>query len=275
MTQFDKIYIQLIKDVLDNGVEDYNERSGFHCKAIFGAHFKIDLAQGFPLLSLRKLPLKIFVAEQVWFVKGDNNPDWLRPFTKIWDDFIEEDGTVTSYGYRWRKHFGRDQLGELIKHLKEKPGSRQAVVITWDPVSDGLTAKPRKNVPCLFSFVVNIMGGKVCMHNIVRSEDLFLGMPHDVPGFAFLQMMIAQELGLPVGTYAHTITNAHFYSDQYEAAKELIKRDNPDQQEIHLELPKNTLSLAEQGDVALIDEIVNQLKSQYKPLEAISGIRAH
>jgi thymidylate synthase len=275
MTQFDKIYKDLLKNVINNGFEDYNERSGFYCKAIPGAHFQIDLSKGLPLLSLRKLPLKIFVAEQIWFVMGENDPAWLRPFTKIWDDFIEEDGKVTSYGYRWRKHFGRDQLAELIKHLKEKPGSRQAVVIAWDPKDDGLTAKPKKNVPCLYSFVINIIGGKVCMHNIVRSEDLFLGMPHDVAGFALLQMMIAQELNLPVGTYSHSISNAHLYSDQYEAANALINRDNEVQKAIKLELPKDSFKRAEQGDITLIDEIVNQIKDQYKPLEPINGIRAH
>lgn len=275
MTQFDKIYIDIVKNILDNGIEDYNPRAKYICKALPGVHFNLDLSKGFPLLSLRKLPLKIFTAEQVWFVMGENDPAWLRPFTKIWDNFIEDDGKVTSYGYRWRKHFGRDQLKELIKMLKKNPGSRQGVVITWDPLSDGLTSKPKKNVPCLFSFAVNIIGGKLCMHNIVRSEDMFLGFPHDVAGFAFLQMMLAQELGYPVGTYSHSISNAHLYSDQYEAAKELINRVNNNQKEIQLNLPKNSFKRAEKGDVKLIDEIFNNLKIQYVPLEAISGIQAH
>jgi len=275
MTQFDKVYQDLVKEILTEGYEHYHERSDFTCKAIAGAHFKLDLSKGFPLLSLRKLPLKIFVAEQLWFLMGENDPAWLRPFTKIWDDFIEEDGKVTSYGYRWRKHFGRDQLAELIKHLKEKPGSRHGVVIAWDPKEDGLTAKPKKNVPCLFAFTVNIIGGRVCLHNIIRSQDVFLGLPHDVAGFAFLQHVIAQELGLPVGTYSHSISNAHFYSDQYQAAKELAQRKNTKQKEIKLKLPKNTLQRAEKGDTGLIEEIVSQLKPQYHPLDAIKGIRAH
>src|SRR3990167_2892865 len=274
MTQFDHVYKNLVKEILSNGIEHYNERSKFICKAIPGAHFNLDLSKGFPLLSLRKLPLKIFVAEQLWFLMGENDPEWLRPYTKIWDNFIEEDGKVTSYGYRWRKHFGRDQLAELIKHLKENPGSRQGVVIAWDPLTDGLTAKPKKNVPCLFAFTVNIIGGRVCLHNVLRSQDVFLGLPHDVAGFAFLQHVIAQELGLEVGTYSHSISNAHFYSDQYQAAEELHRRHNT-HAEVKLSLPANTLSRAEAGDVTLIEEIVSQLKSQYHPLEAISGIRAH
>lgn len=274
MTQFDRIYQNLVTQILNEGIEDKNARSNYVCKAIPGAHFNIDLSKGFPLLTLRKLPLKIFVAEQLWFLLGENDPDWLRPYTKIWDDFIEEDGKVTSYGYRWRKHFGRDQLSELIIHLSEKPTSRHGVVIAWDPTSDGLTGKPRKNVPCLFAFTLNIIGGKLCMHNIIRSNDIFLGLPHDVAGFALLQHIIAQELNVPVGTYSHSISNAHLYSDQYESAQELIIRKSQ-HPEVTLHLPKNSLSRAEAGDVTLIDEIVEDLKFQYKPLKAIKGIRAH
>lgn len=274
MTKFDEVYLDLVKKVMNEGVDKMNERSGYVCKAVPGAHFNYDLSEGFPLLTLRKLPLKIFIAEQIWFLMGNNDPAWLRPFTKIWDDFIEEDGTVTSYGYRWRKHFGRDQLAELIKHLNKKPGSRQSVVIAWDPKEDGLTAKSKKNVPCLFAFTVNIIGDKVCLHNILRSQDVFLGTPHDVAGFAFLQMVIAQELGLEAGTYSHTMSNAHFYSDQFDAARELLGRDHS-HAPIELELPENTLQRAESGDTSLIDEIIEQLKPQYKPMEAIKGIRAH
>ena len=122
---------------------------------------------------------------------------------------------------------------------------------------------------------MNIIGGKLCMHNIVRSEDMFLGFPHDVAGFAFLQMMIAQELGLPVGTYSHSISNAHLYSDQYESAKELTNRINKNQKEIKLKLPVNCFKRAEKGDVSLVDEIFQNLKPQYVPLEAITGITAH
>ena len=274
MTQFDKVYQNLVREILSNGIEEKNSRSGYMCKAIPGAHFNLDLQKGFPLLTLRKIPLKIFVAEQVWFLKGDNDPKWLRQYTKIWDDFIEEDGKVTSYGYRWRKHFKRDQIKELITYLKEKPTSRHGVVIAWDPEEDGLTGKPKKNVPCLFSFVVNIIGGKLCMHNVLRSNDVFLGLPHDVAGFALLQHILAQELGVEVGTYSHSISNAHFYSDQYEAAEELLKR-KLNHKEIQFTLPKNSLKRAEAGDPELIEEIVKMLEKQYNPLKPIKGIKAH
>lgn len=275
MTNFDRIYLDVVKDILDRGEESYNERSGFYCKAVPGMNLKIDLSVGFPLLTLRKMYIKTFVAEQVWFLMGENSPEWINKYTKIWNDFIEEDGKVTSYGYRWRKHFKRDQLGDLIKHLKDKPGSRQGVVIAWDPDNDGLLAKPRKNVPCLIAFTVNIIGGKVCLHNILRSQDVFLGMPYDIAGFALLQHIIAQELGLPVGTYSHSISNAHFYSDQYDAANEMLKRDNTEQQEIKINLPENTLQRAEKGDETLIPELIKMFEDQYKPLEAISGIKTH
>jgi len=274
MTEFDKKYKELVKNVLDNGIETLNERSGFYCKAIPGAHLNININKGFPLLSLRKIFIKTFIAEQVWFLMGENDPKWLNKYTKIWNDFIEEDGKVTSYGYRWRKHFKRDQINELIKHLKDKPGSRQGVVIAWDPVEDGLTAKLKKNVPCLIAFTINIIDNKVCLHNILRSQDVFLGMPYDIAGFAFLQHVIAQELGLPVGVYSHSISNAHLYSDQYTAASDLLKSESY-QEEINLELPVNTFKRAESGDESLIEEIEEVLSRQYKPLRIVKGIKAH
>lgn len=275
MNQFDVEYKKLLKNIIDNGVEELNTRTGYYCKALPGLTFQLEPANDFPLLSLRKLPTKIFVAEQMWFLMGENDPAWLNQYTKIWNDFIEEDGKVTSYGHRWRKYFDRDQIKELIEHLKKNPSSRHGVVIAWDQNKDGLTGAPRKNVPCLIAFTINIIGGKVCMHNVVRSNDVYLGMPHDVAGFVFLQMLIAQKLGLPVGTYTHTVSNAHLYSDQYDAVKELIERENIEQKLIKLELPENAFDRAEKGDTTLIDEIVDQIKKQYKPLDSINGIRPH
>lgn len=280
MTKFDELYLDLVEEIMETGDEYFNERSGYKIKAIPGAFFKLDLEKdGFPLLTLRKIPLKIFVAEQLWFIQGENDPsNFLQDFTRIWDDFIDEDGTLlAAYGYRWRKHFGRDQLGELIEHLKEMPGSRQGVVVTWDPADDSLVSgTPKGNVPCPYTFTANIIGDRLHLHNIVRSQDVFLGMPHDVAGFALLQLILAAKLGVKPGTYSHSISNAHFYSDQYEAARELLKRRGEhDHDEIKLEAEEDYFERAEKADKSLVTEIVDKLKSQYNPLKAIKGIKAH
>ncbi len=274
MTEFDKKYQKALSDIMENGIAETNQRTGHETKALPGLTFSIDLEKdGFPLMSLRKIPIRIFVAEQIWFLSGSRKPeDFLRNFTKIWDDFTNPNDVVTvAYGYRWRKHFGRDQIEKLIELLQKDPTSRHGVIIAWDPSSDGLGGVVKKNVPCLFSFTVNIIGGRLHMHNIIRSNDMILGCPHDVAGFAFLQSILAQKLGVKPGVYTHTISNAHIYDIHYEAAKEIIRRTN-DQKKIELHLPTESFERAEKKDVSLAEEIINDLTNQYTPSDAIKGL---
>lgn len=275
MAKFDEIYRDMLRDIVDHGAREVNERTGHEVSAIPGAHFSIDIEKdGFPLITVRKIPVKMFIAEQIWFISGARKPaDFLRDFTKIWDIFTNPADVVTvAYGYRWRKHFGRDQLGLLVKLLKKEPTSRHGVVITWDPSGDGLGVTKRKNVPCPFAFTVNIIGGRLNMHNIVRSNDMVLGFPSDVAGFALLQMMLAQKLGVRVGVYSHSISNAHMYDNQYDTVREMIQRPTT-HKPIHFELPKNSYDRAEKKDVKLVDEIVTLINSQYTPQDAITGLK--
>jgi thymidylate synthase len=275
MAQFDKIYQSMLRQILDEGVRDVNERTGHETAQMPGLSFSIDIEKdGFPLMTLRKVPTKIFIAEQVWFVSGARKPDdFLRDFTRIWDDFTNPGDVVTvAYGYRWRKHFGRDQLAKLVQLLEREPSSRHGVVVTWDPASDGLGGASKANVPCPYSFVVNIIGGRLNMMNVVRSNDMILGFPHDVAGFALLQLMLAQRLGVRPGVYSHIIANAHVYDIHYDAAKEMTKRATM-HKKIQLTLPEDSFARAEKKDHALVDEINDALLVQYKPGEAIKGLR--
>jgi len=273
MTQFDEQYKQAIWEIINQGYEEYNERTGHKTKIIPGITFHLD--DGFPLLTLRKIPIKVFVAEQIWFLTGSNRPDeFLRKFTKIWDDFTEEDGTIAAaYGHRWRKHFGRDQIGYLVNHLKEQPGSRHAVVIAWDPTDDGLgCGTKKKNVPCPYTFTVNIIGNRLHIHSIIRSNDMILGCPHDVAGFALLQYILAAKLGVKPGRLTHSISNAHVYDIHYKTAWEILEREN-EHQKIILEPQKNWFDRAENADETLVEEIVNKLTKQYHPLAPIKGLQ--
>ncbi len=275
MTAFDALYQDLLQRILEEGVREKNARTGHEVCAVPGAHFSIDLEKdGFPLLTLRKIPIKMFVAEQVWFISGARRPDdFLRDFTKIWDSFTNPADVVTvAYGYRWRKHFGRDQLGRLVAHLKEDPSSRHGVVVTWDPAQDGLGGTKRANVPCPYTFTVNIIGGRLHLHNIVRSNDMVLGFPADVAGFALLQHFLAQKLGVEPGVYSHSISNAHIWDNQYEAARELVTRKSA-HAPITLSLPKRAFDRAEKKDPKLVEEIVSPLQAQYQPLPPIEGLR--
>ncbi len=275
MGRFDEIYQDLLSRIMTEGVREVNQRTGHETAALPGLSFSIDLQkEGFPVLTLRKIPTKLFIAEQIWFISGARKPDdFLRDFTNVWDDFTNPGDVVTvAYGYRWRKFFGRDQLGKLIALLEKEPSSRHGVVVTWDPASDGLGGVNRGNVPCPFSFTVNIIGGRLNMMNVVRSNDMILGFPHDVGGFALLQLILAQRLGVEPGVYTHTIANAHVYDTQYHAATEMIGRPT-DHPAVHVALPERCFERSEKKEHVLVDEINQTFVDHYKPGAAIKGLR--
>jgi len=273
MTQFDEQYRNAILQILNEGFEELNERTGHRTKILPGITFHLD--NGFPLLTLRNIPLKIFVAEQIWYIMGSKRPDdFVKKFTKIWDDFTEEDGTVpAAYGYRWRGAFGRDQLGLLVKHLAEQPGSRHGVIVTWDPREDGLgNPEAKKNVPCPYTFTVNIIGNKLHIHSVVRSNDMMLGCPHDVAGFALLQAILSAKLGVQSGKLTHTISNAHIYDIHYKQAWELVERESK-HPPIFFHAQPDYYDRAEKGDESLVTEIVDILQKQYNPMPPIKGMK--
>jgi thymidylate synthase len=275
MARFDEIYQEMLSRILTEGGREVNKRTGHETAAVPGLSFSLDLGKdGFPLLTLRKIPTKIFIAEQIWFISGARKPeDFLRDFTRIWDDFTNPGDVVTvAYGYRWRRHFGRDQLGMLVELLQKDPSSRHGVIVTWDPSSDGLGGVSKGNVPCPYTFTVNIIDGRLNLMNVVRSNDMILGFPHDVAGFALLQLILAQKLGVKPGVYSHIIANAHVYDIHYEAAQMMMERPTA-HPKIKLALPPNCFDRAEKKDHELVDEINNTLIGQYKPGEAIQGLR--
>lgn len=266
MTSFDRVYLETLGRVYREGETVQSERTGFATRAIPGVTYELYPAQGFPMLTVRKLFPKFFCAETVWFVAGHRHAGFLRQFTKGWDSFLEEDGTVeTAYGYRWRHHFGRDQLVDLVEHLREEPSTRQGVVMMWDPSSDGLRAPKKKNVPCPFTWTANIIGGKLNVHLIVRSNDMVLGNPNDVADFALLQAMIAQELGVAVGKLTVSISHAHIYENQFEAVEDMLAREVAPHAEIECRLPPNAFRRALDADASLVGEIVDMFAAQYTP----------
>ncbi|TSC55389.1 MAG: Thymidylate synthase [Parcubacteria group bacterium Gr01-1014_18] len=275
MPPFDTQYQLALRNILETGHPIFNERTGHEIKALPGVTLQMDLAESFPLLTLRKIPIPLFVAEMIWYIHGSNNPDdYVNHFTGIWKEFTESDGTVAAaYGHRWRRHFGRDQLGDLVRHLAAMPGSRHGVVVTWDPRDDGLsTGTPKKNVPCPYTFTVNVMGGALHLHNIVRSNDMILGCPHDVAGFALLAYILAAKLGVRPGILTHSISNAHIYDIHYEAGRELLTRTH-DHSAIPFLADPSHFDRAEKGDKTLVEEITKLLSEKYQPLAAIKGLK--
>ncbi len=267
MTNFDRIYRDAIASIMIDGTDVFSERTNITTKAIPGMTYEINPAEGFPILTLRKIPIRLFVSEVVWMITGKKELNFIRQFTKIWDDFAEEDGTIpTAYGYRWRHHFGRDQLLGLVEHLRAEPSSRQGVVMMWDAASDGLTAPKKKNVPCPYTFTANIINKELNFHLIIRSNDMMLGNPHDVAGFALLQAMLAQELEIGVGKLTVSISHAHIYGNHFDQANTLVNRMPVSHPEIILHLPERSFRRALQEDADLVKEITANFKNQYNPM---------
>ncbi len=256
MSNFDTQYKFILSRILEKGHEEYNKRTGMSVKALPGVTVQVDLQNEFPILGLRKIPVKNFIAEMMWFISGEKNTNvFLNSHTKIWDSFTEENGDVEcAYGYRWRYFFSRDQLEDLISLLQKDSSSRHGLVWTWDPASDGLGGVPKKNLPCLIGFSVNIIGGRLHLHNTIRSNDMVLGFPTDVAGFALLQLILAQKLNVLPGIYTHSISNAHVYSNHYEATETMINRTGINH--IPIELPHNCYERAKVLDETLFDELM-------------------
>ncbi len=274
MTRFDQTYLAAINRVMHEGEDVYSHRTGYGTKAVPGLTYELEPAKGFPLLTVRKMYPKFFCAETVWFVAGHKHAGFLQQFTKGWDEFLEADGTAeTAYGYRWRHHFGRDQLLDLVEHLREEPTSRQGVVVMWDPADDGLRAPKKKNVPCPFCWTANIIGGKLNLHLIIRSNDMVLGNPNDVADFALLQAMLAQDLNVGVGKLTVSISHAHIYENQYEQVADMLSREVPAHAEIECRLPPNSFRRALEADASLVNELIEMFASQYTPLPAIKKMQ--
>lgn len=274
MTTFDRVFRDAIAKIMFEGDEVFSERTNISTRAFPGLTYELYPAEAFPILTLRKIPVQLFVSEVVWMITGEKDISFMQQFTRIWDDFAEEDNTMTTaYGYRWRHHFGRDQLLDLVEHLRTEPTSRQAVVMMWDPADDGLMAPKKKNVPCPFTFTVNIIANKLNLHLVIRSNDMMLGNPHDTAGFALLQSMLAQELSVQVGKLTVSISHAHIYGNHYEQAQTMLERMPHMHDEIVLQLPERSFQRALRKDVSLVEEITKRLSAQYHPMKALKKMQ--
>ncbi|MHB1688160.1 MAG: thymidylate synthase [Ignavibacteriaceae bacterium] len=213
-------YLDLVKLVLNEGVRKQS-RTGVDTISYFGAFYRVDLSKGFPLLTTKKMEWKSILHEVLWYLSGENHIRNLRQHTKIWDAWADENGNLeTAYGYYWR-HFpsaekdneGKwqvrevDQIKYVIDELKNKPYSRRLVVSAWEPGN----ATKSKLPPCHYSFAFNVSDGKLNCHLTQRSGDIALGIPFNLAAYSILTQIIAQEVNLELGFFAHTVIDAHIY----------------------------------------------------------------
>lgn len=236
-----KAYLDLVENVLTNGVLKPN-RTGTDAISGFAEFYKVDLQEGYPLLTTKKVFFRSVVLELLWYLRGEDHIKWLRDEQDchIWDAWAGEDGYVGPiYPVLWRRfpyveyaneatNNGRerksgefDQIAYVIDEIKKNPNSRRLVVSAWNPGLLSQMALP----PCHIMMVFNVSDGKLNCHLTQRSGDIALGIPFNLACYSALTMIIAAQCGLKPGTFAHTIVDAHVYVNHVDGLREQLKRE--------------------------------------------------
>lgn len=222
-----KQYHDLLKRILDEGVTK-TDRTGTGTKSVFGHQMRFDLADGFPLLTTKKLHLKSIIYELLWFLRGDTNVKYLQEHgVRIWNEWADENGDLGPvYGHQWRswpdyKGGTIDQIANVVKTIKEHPDSRRMMVSAWNPAEVDQMALPPCH--CLFQFYV--VDGRLSLQLYQRSADTFLGVPFNIASYALLLQMMAQVTNLKPGEFVHTTGDTHLYLNHLEQAKLQLTRE--------------------------------------------------
>ncbi len=238
-----KVYHDLMRHVLEHGHKK-EDRTGTGTLSVFGYQMRFDLAEGFPLLTTKKVHLKSIIHELLWFLQGSTNIAYLKENgVTIWDEWADEQGNLGPvYGYQWRnwpKPDGThiDQISEVVNAIKRNPDSRRLIVSAWN-VAD---VDKMKLPPCHAFFQFYVADGRLSCQLYQRSADIFLGVPFNIASYALLTMMVAQVCGLKLGDFVHTLGDAHIYLNHLDQVKEQLSREpyplpdmriNPDVQDI-------------------------------------------
>ena len=220
-------YLDLLAEILANGVQR-GDRTGTGTIGVFGRQMRFDLAQGFPLLTTKKLHRKSIILELLWFLRGDTNVRWLQERgVSIWDEWADESGDLGPvYGKQWRSWAatdGRviDQMANVIASIRNNPNGRRHIVSAWNPSEVDDMALPPCH--CLFQFYV--ADGKLSCQLYQRSADVFLGVPFNIASYALLTAMVAQVTGYQPGEFVHTLGDAHLYLNHLDQAREQLTRE--------------------------------------------------
>ncbi len=232
-----KKYLDLVSHVLKNGTVKTN-RTGTDTLMVFGYHYKVNLQNGYPLVTTKKVYFNSVIRELLWYLSGETHIRNLRQHTKIWDAWTSEEKNWEvgkMYGYQWvnwdkynpktgngnMQHSHINQIQNVIELIKSNPNSRRMVVSAWNPAVLDEIALPS----CHAFFIFNVANGKLNCHLTQRSGDIALGIPFNLACYATLTQMIAMETGLEVGEFSHYINDAHIYVNHIEGLEEQITRE--------------------------------------------------
>ncbi|MGP6171326.1 thymidylate synthase [Microbacterium sp. A196] len=221
-------YEDLLRDVLESGTHK-NDRTGTGTTSVFGRQIRFDLANGFPLITTKRVHFKSIAYELLWFLRGDSNVSWLRDNgVTIWDEWADADGDLGPvYGVQWRSwptpdggHI--DQLSQVVEQIRATPDSRRLIVSAWNPadIPDMALA------PCHALFQFYVADGKLSCQLYQRSADMFLGVPFNIASYALLTMMVAQQAGLEPGDFVWTGGDCHVYDNHVEQVREQLTRES-------------------------------------------------
>ena len=222
-----KQYQDLLKHILDQGV-DKSDRTGTGTRSVFGYQMRFNLADGFPLVTTKKLHLRSIIHELLWFLKGDTNIAYLKENkVRIWDEWADENGELGPvYGSQWRSWKGADgetidQISQVVEQIKTNPDSRRLIVSAWNVAE----VPKMKLPPCHAFFQFYVAEGKLSCQLYQRSADVFLGVPFNIASYALLLQMVAQVTGLGVGEFVHSMGDAHLYSNHMEQVTLQLSRE--------------------------------------------------
>ena len=248
-------YLDLIRRILDEG-EEKGDRTGTGTLSVFGHQMRFDLANGFPMVTTKKLHLKSIVYELLWFLKGDTNVRYLQENgVRIWNEWADADGDLGPvYGKQWRKWEAKDgriidQVENAIEMIKTNPNSRRIIVSAWN-VGE---LEEMALMPCHAFFQFHVANGKLNCQLYQRSADVFLGVPFNIASYALLTHMMAQVCNLEPGVFVHTIGDAHLYNNHLEQAKLQIAREPLELPELRLNPEINNIDEFDFSDIEVIN----------------------
>ncbi|MCC8019218.1 MAG: thymidylate synthase [Rikenellaceae bacterium] len=219
-------YLDLLSRIKSEGVRK-GDRTGTGTLSVFGHQMRFDLAEGFPVLTTKKLHLRSIIHELLWFLSGDTNIKYLHDNkVTIWDEWADAEGNLGPvYGYQWRswpspdgRHI--DQISQVVDSIKSNPDSRRHIVSAWNVAEIGSMALP----PCHALFQFYVADGRLSCQLYQRSADVFLGVPFNIASYALLTMMVAQVTDLAAGDFVHTLGDAHLYLNHLEQADTQLER---------------------------------------------------
>jgi len=222
-----KQYLQLLETILEEG-QQKGDRTGTGTRSVFGYQMRFDLAEGFPILTTKKLHLKSIIYELLWFIRGETNVRYLQDHdVSIWDEWADPEGELGPvYGAQWRAWKSADggeidQLKRAVELIKNNPHSRRILVSAWNVGEIEKMALP----PCHLLFQFYVAGERLSCQLYQRSADVFLGVPFNIASYALLTMMMAQVTGLQAGDFVHTLGDAHLYLDHLDKAELQLSRE--------------------------------------------------